>query len=244
MFSNCYICNNFLMITKYSPCDFLSPPEQMILSVLVFILFFFRVRVLPSQGMGAIRRDAPRVWSWRIQWRSCLQPYRFGLVGTAPGRQPGVLQATVGRGRLLHPQRPHQPVRRAALHRVLPRQRGTTIFRHKLWVRKFGPNNTNFGSRAGYISRSLIIRCGWGLLSIKTKFQNLTLKNIIGREKFYPWLVVRVAIWQLMDNCQDWPNFAPPHPTPPISFARHRDTHTVFPSPSWRVKNSASKLCQ
>ena len=40
MFSNCYICNNFLMISKYSPCDFLSPPEQMILSVLVFIIFF------------------------------------------------------------------------------------------------------------------------------------------------------------------------------------------------------------
>ena len=137
------------MIAKYSPCEFLSPPETMLLSQLLapdlteFFFFLSRVWLLPGRGVGEVRSHAERIWPGRIQWRSCVQLYWFGLVRTAPGGQPGLLQAAVGRGRLLHPQRPHQPVRRAALYRVLPRQRGTKIFRHKLWVRKFGPNNTN-----------------------------------------------------------------------------------------------------
>ena len=33
MFSNCYICNNFLMIAKYSPCDFMSTGKKVITSL-------------------------------------------------------------------------------------------------------------------------------------------------------------------------------------------------------------------
>ena len=147
VFSNCYcyICNNFLMIAKYSPWDFLSPPENNVIGPRAHWNLFY------SQGLGSTR---PRIGSNSRRYgenlvlaNSVTKLCAILLVWSGQNCTRRTVRITAGRSGTGSP--PASPAPPSTSPPCCPVSSSTTTTRDQnistqaVSIRKFGPNNTN-----------------------------------------------------------------------------------------------------